>query len=237
VVNPFSTGAYVAEELAKRTFKVIALWTRAISNAQRNSGINFRAFASIEEGVDLDETLAAVKDAAKNFRIVACICGGAEGSFLTDALSELLGVRTNGTEIRNRGSKKVQQEIIKEAGLRSIRQVTGQSLSDLNEFMVNEKYPVVVKPSEFVGSEGVKLCYNAEEARNHFNFLSSLFKKSGRDAFVICQEYLKGKEYIVDHVSRDGVHKTTSKYLVLSKYVFRLKLPVDVICLLPAFVQ
>jgi len=25
---------------------------------------------------------------------------------------------------------------------------------------------------------------------------------------VLCQEYLKGKEYVVDHVSRDGVHKT-----------------------------
>lgn len=25
---------------------------------------------------------------------------------------------------------------------------------------------------------------------------------------VLCQEYLKGREYVVDHVSRDGVHKT-----------------------------
>ena len=28
-------------------------------------------------------------------------------------------------------------------------------------------------------------------------------------AAVLLQEYLQGKEYIVDHVSRDGVHKTT----------------------------
>merc|ERR1711879_752187 len=26
---------------------------------------------------------------------------------------------------------------------------------------------------------------------------------------VLCQEFLKGKEYVIDHVSRDGVHKTT----------------------------
>merc|ERR1711941_1071 len=25
---------------------------------------------------------------------------------------------------------------------------------------------------------------------------------------VLCQEFLKGTEYVVDHVSRDGVHKT-----------------------------
>jgi biotin carboxylase len=213
VVNPFSTGAHVAEELSKRTYKVIALWTKAITKAQRKSRVDFRAFASVEEGTGLEETLAAVKDAAKNFRIVACICGGAEGAVLTDAMSELLGVRTNGTEIKNRGNKKVQQEIIKEAGLRSIRQATGQNIADVHEFLISEKYPVVVKPSEFVGPEGVKLCYSMEEAQNHFNSLVTLLKTSGKDAFVICQEYLKGKEYIIDHVSRDGLHKTTSKLL------------------------
>jgi len=27
-------------------------------------------------------------------------------------------------------------------------------------------------------------------------------------AAVLCQEFLKGKEYVVDHVSKDGIHKT-----------------------------
>jgi hypothetical protein len=31
----------------------------------------------------------------------------------------------------------------------------------------------------------------------------------GRDCpAVVCQEFLQGKEYIVDHVSHDGIHKT-----------------------------
>ncbi len=78
-----------------------------ITKAQRKSQVDFRAFASVEEGSRLEETQDAAKDAAKNFWTVACICGGAEGEVPTDALSELLGVRTNGTEIKNHGNKKV----------------------------------------------------------------------------------------------------------------------------------
>lgn len=30
----------------------------------------------------------------------------------------------------------------------------------------------------------------------------------GKQNGVLCQEFLRGKEYVIDHVSRDGVHKT-----------------------------
>ena len=39
--------------------------------------------------------------------------------------------------------------------------------------------------------------------------MTSQRKCGSQEAAVLLQEYLKGKEYIVDHVSRDGVHKTT----------------------------
>ena len=35
----------------------------------------------------------------------------------------------------------------------------------------------------------------------------------GDQSAVLCQEFLKGKEYVVDHVSRDGVHKTAMIYV------------------------
>mmetsp|Transcript_3871 Transcript_3871/g.5772 ORF Transcript_3871/g.5772 Transcript_3871/m.5772 type:complete len:931 (-) Transcript_3871:263-3055(-) len=211
VVNPFSIGAHIAQELSKRTFRVIALWTKAISETQRQSSVNFKAFANVDEREVLEETLEAIQEAAEPFRVVACICGGEEGSSLTDAVSEKLGLRTNGTQIKNRENRKIQQELIQEAGLRSVRQATGVNLSDdtVNEFLLHEKYPIVVKPADFVGPDGVKLCHDIDEAKDHFSYLVDLLKKSGLDASVICQEYLKGKEYMIDHVSRDGVHKTT----------------------------
>ena len=69
--------------------------------------------------------------------------------------------------------------------------------------------PVVVKPVESAGSDGVKLCYTKAEAEEHFNSLTISQQKVGsQGAAVLCQEFLRGKEYVVDHVSYDGIHKT-----------------------------
>jgi biotin carboxylase len=78
--------------------------------------------------------------------------GGEAGVDLADALSEFLKVRTNGTTIPNRRDKKVQQEIIRKHGLRSVRQAGGKKFSDVEEFLKTEPYPVVLKPIESVSS-------------------------------------------------------------------------------------
>ena len=38
--------------------------------------------------------------------------------------------------------------------------------------------------------------------------MNSQMVNGGEVPAVLCQEFLKGKEYVVDHVSRDGIHKT-----------------------------
>jgi len=46
-------------------------------------------------------------------------------------------------------------------------------------------------------------------AEAHFDLLMRSQKKAGaQDGAVICQEFLAGKEYVVDHVTRNGQHKT-----------------------------
>merc|ERR1712050_539328 len=51
-------------------------------------------------------------------------------------------------------------------------------------------------------------CTTKKEAKAHFHLLMESQRKVGaQGAAVLCQEFLKGKEYVVDHVSRDGVHK------------------------------
>jgi biotin carboxylase len=68
-----------------------------------------------------------------------------------------------------------------------------------------------VKPVESAGSDGVKLCHTREEAEAHFHLLMKAQKKVGsQGAAVLCQEFLCGKEYVVDHVSSNGEHKTTA---------------------------
>ena len=52
------------------------------------------------------------------------------------------------------------------------------------------------------------------EAREHFDFLNSSDRWCGAQGRgVLLQEFLEGTEYIVDHVSCDGVHKTTMLWM------------------------
>jgi biotin carboxylase len=59
-------------------------------------------------------------------------------------------------------------------------------------------------------ADGVKLCHTFQEAKEHFLYLSMEHElvNGGSCGQVLCQEFLKGKEYVVDQVSLDGVHKT-----------------------------
>jgi len=213
LVDPYSTGCCIAKEIMKRGFSVIALWTRGFSPEMKKhiplSCGTLNYLAEVEERATLAQTSQAMYEAAGSLRVVACLAGGEAGVDLADVISEHIKVRSNGTNIPNRRDKKFQQEIIRKHGLRSVRQAGGSQFAEVKDFLQSESYPVVLKPVESAGSDGVKLCHSFEEAEEHFHVLMSSQMVNGGDCpAVLCQEFLRGKEYVVDHVSRDGDHKT-----------------------------
>lgn len=218
IVDPYSTGCLVAQEIHLRGYHLICLWTRGFSEEMKThvplSCTHLEYYAVVDEKVTLEQTKQAVLKAAGELHVIGCIAGGEAGVDLADALSESLEVSTNGTDIPNRRDKKIQQELIKKAGLRSVRQAGSDKFEDVEPFLRTEEYPVVIKPTESAGSDGVKLCHSFEEAKEHFDLLmKSQMVNGGECPAVLVQEFLKGKEYVVDHVSRDGVHKTTMVYV------------------------
>jgi len=221
VVDPYSTGCLIAKEIQLRGHPVVALWTKGFSPEMKThvpqSVGTMKYLAMVDEpvarvapGGGLAATAQAVQAVLEPGQsIAACLAGGEAGVDLADALSEYLGVLTNGTEIPNRRDKKIQQELCRKVGLRSVRQAGGDKLEQVQDFLRTESYPIVLKPNESAGSDGVKLCFTYEEAVEHFHVLmKSQMVNGGEVPAVLCQEFLKGKEYVVDHVSRDGIHKT-----------------------------
>ncbi|CAJ1933147.1 unnamed protein product [Cylindrotheca closterium] len=221
MVDPYSTGAIVALEFMNRGYHVIALWNKGLTPVMKThvpimaaNDSGFKYFKELDEGDTLEDTVRMVTEAASPYRLVACMAGGESGVDLGDVLSEALKLRTNGTDIPNRRDKKLQQELCRKAGLRSVRQAGGAKFSDVEDFLKREPFPVVLKPTESAGSDGVKLCRSMEEAKEHFELLmQSQSVNGGQNSAVLCQEFLRGNEYIVDHVSRDGVHKTSMVWL------------------------
>lgn len=229
IVDPYSTGCLVAKEINLRGYPIVALWTHGFSEAMKThvpqSVGTIKYLASVDEPSPTTSASASASFSSASLQatadlltqaigpdktITACLAGGEAGVDLADALSEFLGLLTNGTDIKpNRRDKKIQQELIRKFGLRSVRQAGGDQLEDVDAFLKTERYPVVLKPNESAGSDGVKLCSTYEEAVEHFHVLMKSQKvNGGANSAVVCQEFLKGKEYVVDHVSRDGLHKT-----------------------------
>merc|ERR1712113_226982 len=168
-------------------------------------------------------------------KIVAVIVGGESGVTLADKLSTELKVRSNGIfPFGDRRNKSVQQKAVKAAGMRAVREALGKQWSAVEAFVESEPLPVVVKPVESCGSDGVKLCRTKQEAKEHFNLLMDSQRKVGaQDAAVLVQEFLKGQEYVIDHVSRDGVHKCVMVYVYDKRptngaaFVYYGMIPVD----------
>jgi len=217
VVDPLSTGSSMAMEAAIRGCAVIALWDRDLPQDVRSHVPSSRRFfhyhAEVTEVETIQETAAAVSTAAGNLHIIACIVGAEPGVALADALSEELGLRTNGCSTARR-NKWHQQECVRKAGLRAVRQACGTQWSDVQAFVEAEPMPIIVKPVGGAGSDGVKLCSSRQEASAHFHFLVNQPPLlGGEDHTVLCQEFLHGPEYVVDQVSRDGEHKTMMVWL------------------------
>lgn len=185
LVDPYSTGCCIVEEIQKRGYSTIALWTLGFSEEMKKhvpmSVGTVKYMAEIDQCEDLGDTAKAIYKAAGTLRVVACIAGGEAGVDLADALSERLKLRTNGTRIPNKRDKKIQQELIAKAGLRSVRQACGDKFEDVEHFLKTEPYPVVLKPVESAGSDGVKLCHNFEEAKVHFEVLMKSQLVNGGD--------------------------------------------------------
>eukprot|EP00401_Gymnodinium_catenatum_P020411 CAMPEP_0117558474 /NCGR_PEP_ID=MMETSP0784-20121206/52854_1 /TAXON_ID=39447 /ORGANISM="" /LENGTH=275 /DNA_ID=CAMNT_0005355803 /DNA_START=44 /DNA_END=867 /DNA_ORIENTATION=- len=215
VVDPISTGGSLAVGAKARGYEVVAVWNSEITPDFKAhvppEAKGFKFHAEINELPSVQQTAAAVREAAGTMEVVACIVGGESGVTLADALSEELGLRTNGAGRLPgpRRNKSVQQQCVRAAGIRAPREACGSTWADVAVFLETEPLPVVVKPVESAGSDGVKLCRTREEAEAHFRLLMESQRKVGsQGAAVLVQEYLRGTEYVIDHTSRDGVHKT-----------------------------
>jgi len=193
LVDPYSTGCLVGKEIYKRGYALICLWTAGFSedmktHVPQSAGVMTYHAEVTEIDKDLEATAQACRDAAGHLQIVACLAGGEAGVDLADALSEHMQMRTNGTEIPNRRDKKVQQELIRKAGLRSVRQAGSDKFEEVESFLKTEPFPVVLKPTESAGSDGVKLCNDFHEAKEHFDVLMKSQLVNGGDCpAVLCE--------------------------------------------------
>lgn len=152
------------------------------------------------------------------FPVLAVIAGAETGVELSDQLSFHLGLRTNGVaQSLARRNKYIMGETVRSAGVRAVKQASCRTVEEVVAFLRTlrtdaekneELVRCVVKPVQSAGTDDVFLCERESEALAAFARILGTVNGIGLlNEAVLVQEFLVGKEYVIDKVSRDGVHK------------------------------
>ncbi|KDO26061.1 hypothetical protein SPRG_20619 [Saprolegnia parasitica CBS 223.65] len=216
VVDPFSTGAVVAERVTRRGYACICLYSDKLDKMEGVAslvpdGLTLQFAATAEHGGDARLTsvlLQRVADAIQHRRatIVAVLPGAETGVLLADELGTIFNLTRNKMEhTLARRDKYLMGETLREAGFAPCSKPTFVDRLDM------ETFEVVLKPVNSAGTEDVTLCLSLDEAKETFHAILGKINGLGlTNEAVLVQEFLEGDEYVIDTVSCNGQHKVTA---------------------------
>lgn len=226
VVDPFSSGIYMAHEIAKLGYRLITV------NSQINAPFAKYAKETIEsdyivqhddETEDEEGALRSTIQQVKNlpYTIYAVLPGSEPGVKLADILADALDLRVNEMSLSDcRRSKFSMNEQVRKCGVRAVRQCYIQTYADLEKANFFDNWPggvdtptfkVVIKPNESVGTDDVYVCTSTDMIKEKLSIIDGKINGLGTvNSGALVQEFLEGTEYVVDSVSRDGIHKVTA---------------------------
>eukprot|EP00596_Hydrurales_sp_CCMP1899_P000255 CAMPEP_0119051766 /NCGR_PEP_ID=MMETSP1177-20130426/73276_1 /TAXON_ID=2985 /ORGANISM="Ochromonas sp, Strain CCMP1899" /LENGTH=963 /DNA_ID=CAMNT_0007031083 /DNA_START=116 /DNA_END=3007 /DNA_ORIENTATION=- len=219
IVDPFSTGAHLAAAVCAAGYqcvRVFSIWDSPVA-ALVQEGLTIDFCATIQHNDRLPNEDAATNDTVAMirglpFNVLAVIPGAETGVELADRLSHRLELRSNGeAQSLARRNKYMMGEAVRQSGTRAVLQQACTSMEEVHTFLASipqDPFRCVVKPVQSAGTDDVFLCSTISEAETAFTRI--LGKRNGLGLInesVLVQEFLVGKEYVIDKVSRDGVHK------------------------------
>ena len=212
VVDPFSGGKYLANELRDREISCIAVLSNDVPDNFASS-FEQSQYAEVIKFRDYDNSVEKLGKLLSHYNIVGVIPGLETGLQLTDLLAKELKLPGNNPETTShRKDKFVMQQAIQAYGLNSIKQKKFMNLEELKSALSKwKKFPAVVKPTNSAGSDNVHICHSEQDilqAAERIFTTNSLFNEPNND--VLLQEFIDGEEWVVDLVTCDGRIKVTN---------------------------
>jgi len=210
IVDPFSSGAMLATALRERRIACVAVLSSARIPESMRSRFDRAAFAAvIEHGGDLERTIEALRDYEPDH----VVAGFESGVALADALSERMSLTSNGTALSSaRRDKHEMLEVAHARGLATPRHFrSADAESALAWIRAEVGWPVILKPVASVASDNIHRCASAEDVERAMSAILSrpdILGETNHD--VLVQEFLAGREYVVDTVSVGGRRKATA---------------------------
>lgn len=163
----------------------------------------------VHEG-DINKTIGQIQRRYPNR--VACVAGSEIGVSFADQVSEMLGLRTNGSKKSNaRRNKYEMVEVLRAHGIKTLEHFKSDNLDDIISWLKkHNKWPVVLKPLSSAGTDNVFICQDLDEVKSAYQAIKgniNIFDQENHE--VLVQSYLQGQEYVVNSIN--CVHPTTGK--------------------------
>lgn len=208
IVDGYSTGAGLAKEFAKYDIQCLH-----IQSKKNIPHVYKHTFDSLdyEKNFIYDDSIESIQQALAEYSFEFVIAGAECGIELADQLANALNLPCNDIQLSShRRNKHLMMERVDNYGLQSIPTFHSTELKEiLNWANKQTHWPLIVKPVNSAGGEGVRICNFLEDIKEAclaitdqaINMLG--FKNNG----VLIQHFITGKEYVVNTVSYDGHHK------------------------------
>lgn len=200
IVDPFSSGAKLAEELRSRGVGCVAVESSSTIPASMKSGFDPTGFLEVIEAQGEE---AAVVNHLRRFEPRAVLAGFESGVELAERLAERLELPCNDPRFRStRRDKFAMTQRVAAQGLRVPRSFQSRDLPAILEWVHrHNEWPVIVKPLRSVASDHVFRCHGDAELERAVSAILACCNVLGEpNESVLVQEYLDGTEYAVDVV-------------------------------------
>ncbi|WP_210168882.1 ATP-grasp domain-containing protein [Aureimonas sp. D3] len=157
-------------------------------------------------------TLAQAATALAELEPYAIVAGSEPGVEYAEALAAHMGLPTNRPDLaKARRNKFAMAQAVEAAGLSGSRQSIAHSAEEAVAWAHSQNsWPLVVKPTESAGSDGVVVCYDIEQVKAATERAISGENLLGlQNASALVQTFIDGDQYFVNVVSSNSRHTVT----------------------------
>lgn len=211
LVDPFSSGNQLAPLLLSKGHNVYA-----VISSSGLASFYFRSLRAqdFEELFTLPEDQTVFNTFLASTKIDQVLAASEPGVDLANDLAIRMELPCHDPASKNaRRDKFEMQNCLKQAGIRSIKQGLVKTYSDLQAWMqlVDQKFPIILKPLRSAGTDGVSLISNPFEAQKYFEDSKNSVNVMGEsNSEFLAQELINGTEYVVDTISQSGNHQVVA---------------------------
>lgn len=206
IVDPYSTGAYLAEAFARHGVQAVAVQGTAQPLGRSEHLHHEQYTVVIADGTDTMDAARFLKE----LDVRHVLAGTESGVPLADRIAYRLGVPGNDPSTSmTRRDKFAMVRALARADLRHARTIEANTDGGARKAAEElGSWPLVVKPAASAGSDHVVIAHDIGEVRAAAGEILGTADLYGRtNQAVIVQQYLIGTQFAVNSVSQHGVHR------------------------------